>query len=94
MGVLAEALRSFSIAGLYITFVLAVGRFIRYQLSNLRFRIPFENFPSCDRLLAICEDIYAARAEGEHELEEALFWTLIKIYRSPHILMEYTKRTR
>ncbi len=43
------------------------------------------------RLVAICEDIYAARAAGELELEEGLFWTLIKIYRAPYILMEYTK---
>lgn len=43
------------------------------------------------RLVAICEDIYAARAEGELELEEGLFWTLVKIYRAPYMLMEYTK---
>jgi len=43
------------------------------------------------RLLAICENIYAARAEGELEVEEVLYWTLVKIYRSPHMLLEYTK---
>ncbi|KAK3014136.1 hypothetical protein RJ639_007928 [Escallonia herrerae] len=69
-GILGETLNKFSIWGLYITFVLAVGRFIRLQCSDLRMRIPFENLPSCDRLLAICEDIYAARAEGELEVEE------------------------
>ncbi|XP_062084665.1 piezo-type mechanosensitive ion channel homolog isoform X2 [Humulus lupulus] len=90
-GILGETLSKFSIWGLYITFVLAVGRFIRLQCSDLRMRIPFENLPSCDRLLAICEDIYAARAEGELEVEEVLYWTLIKIYRSPHMLLEYTK---
>ncbi|KAF2307153.1 hypothetical protein GH714_025142 [Hevea brasiliensis] len=42
-------------------------------------------------LMAICEDIYAARAEGELEVEEVLYWTLVKIYRSPHMLLEYTK---
>lgn len=45
---------------------------------------------SC-RLIAICEDIYAARAEGELGIEEVLYWTLVKIYRSPHMLLEYTK---
>ncbi|XP_050223428.1 piezo-type mechanosensitive ion channel homolog isoform X2 [Mercurialis annua] len=90
-GILGETLSKFSIWGLYITFVLAVGRFIRLQCSDLRMRIPFENLPSCDRLLAICEDIYAARAEGELEVEEVLYWTLVKIYRSPHMLIEYTK---
>ncbi|KAL8513510.1 hypothetical protein ACS0TY_012829 [Phlomoides rotata] len=90
-GFLGETLSKFSIWGLYITFVLAVGRFIRLQCSDLRMRIPFENLPSCDRLIAICEDIYAARAEGELEVEEVLYWTLVKIYRSPHMLLEYTK---
>ncbi|BBN02016.1 piezo-type mechanosensitive ion channel component 1/2 [Marchantia polymorpha subsp. ruderalis] len=90
-GIIGETLSKFSIWSLYITFVLAVGRFIRLQCSDIRMRIPFENFPACDRVVAICEDIYAARAERELELEEGLFWTLIKIYRSPHILMEYTK---
>uniref|UniRef100_A0A5B7BCU2 Uncharacterized protein n=1 Tax=Davidia involucrata TaxID=16924 RepID=A0A5B7BCU2_DAVIN len=90
-GFLGETLSKFSIWGLYITFVLAVGRFIRLQCSDLRMRIPYENLPSCDRLIAICEDIYAARAEGELGVEEVLYWTLVKIYRSPHMLLEYTK---
>ncbi|XP_021727828.1 piezo-type mechanosensitive ion channel homolog [Chenopodium quinoa] len=90
-GLLGDTLSKFSIWGLYITFVLAVGRFIRLQCSDLRMRIPYENLPSCDRLIAICEDIYAARAEGELGVEEVLYWTLVKIYRSPHMLLEYTK---
>nr|XP_027114534.1 piezo-type mechanosensitive ion channel homolog [Coffea arabica] len=91
-GIIGDTLSKFSIWGLYITFVLAVGRFIRLQCSDLRMRIPFEDLPYCDRLIAICEDIYAARAEGELEVEEVLYWTLVKIYRSPHMLLEYTKR--
>ncbi|XP_050265819.1 piezo-type mechanosensitive ion channel homolog [Quercus robur] len=90
-GIIGDTLSKFSIWGLYITFVLAVGRFIRLQCSDLRMRIPYENLPSCDRLIAICEDIYAARAEGELGVEEVLYWTLVKIYRSPHMLLEYTK---
>ncbi|CAN1232869.1 Piezo-type mechanosensitive ion channel homolog, partial [Linum perenne] len=89
-GIIGETLSKFSIWGLYITFVLAVGRFIRLQCSDLRMRIPFENLPSCERLLAICENIYAARAEGELEVEEVLYWTLVKIFRTPHMLLEYT----
>ncbi|KAL9683988.1 hypothetical protein QQ045_021419 [Rhodiola kirilowii] len=90
-GILGDTLSKFSIWGLYITFVLAVGRFVRLQCSDLRMRIPYENLPTCDRLIAICEDIYAARAEGELGVEEVLYWTLVKIYRSPHMLLEYTK---
>ncbi|BFG43240.1 hypothetical protein CerSpe_295140 [Prunus speciosa] len=80
-GILGDTLSKFSIW----------GRFIRLQCSDLRMRIPYENLPSCDRLIAICEDIYAARAEGELGVEEVLYWTLVKIYRSPHMLLEYTK---
>ncbi|KAL8092740.1 hypothetical protein AgCh_034845 [Apium graveolens] len=90
-GFLGETLSKFSIWGLYITFVLAVGRFIRLQCADLRMRIPYENLPSCDRLIAIVEDLYAARAEGELGVEEVLYWTVVKIYRSPHMLLEYTK---
>lgn len=90
-GILGETLSKFSIWSLYLTFVLAVGRFIRLQCSDLRMRIPYENLPSCERLIEICEDIYAARAEGELEIEEVLYWTLVEIYRSPHKLLEYTK---
>ncbi|XP_020211265.1 piezo-type mechanosensitive ion channel homolog isoform X2 [Cajanus cajan] len=90
-GIIGDTLSKFSIWGLYITFVLAVGRFIRLQCSDLRMRIPFENLPHCDRLMAICEDIYAARAAGELEVEEVLYGTLVKIYRSPHMLLEYTR---
>ncbi|KAI4369413.1 hypothetical protein MLD38_017853 [Melastoma candidum] len=91
-GILGETLSKFSIWGLYLTFVLAVGRFIRLQCADLRMRIPYENLPSCDRLLAICENIYTARAEGVLEVEEVLYWTLVKIYRTSHMLLEYTKK--
>ncbi|KAH9786048.1 Piezo-type mechanosensitive ion channel-like [Citrus sinensis] len=81
-GILGDTLSKFSIWGLYITFVLAVGRFIRLQCSDLRMRIPFENLPSCDRLIAICEDIYSARAEGEHEVEERCSGGILVLHSS------------
>ncbi|CAI5528570.1 unnamed protein product [Closterium sp. Naga37s-1] len=48
-GVLGEAMQTFSITGLYVTFVLALGRLIRSQSSDLRLKIPYENLPSCER---------------------------------------------
>ena len=38
------------------------------------------------------QDIYIARAEGELELEEELYWALVNIYRSPTVMFELTKR--
>lgn len=53
-GIIGDTLSNFSIWGLYLTFVLAVGRFIRLQCADLRMRIPYENLPYCDRSLDSC----------------------------------------
>ncbi len=42
----------------------AIGRFLRLSVANLRLRIPTEDLPSTRRLVALCQDIYVARAEG------------------------------
>ena len=41
--------------------------------------------------VAPAQDIYIARAEGELELEEELYWALINIYRSPSVMFELTR---
>ena len=41
--------------------------------------------------LPASQDIYIARAEGELELEEELYWALINIYRSPGVMFELTR---
>ena len=46
------------------------------------------------RLVRLCEDIYAMRAAKEFALEERLYWLLIRIYRSPAVLFEFTRTTR
>jgi hypothetical protein len=37
------------------------------------------------------QDIYIARAEGELQLEEELFYLLLKIYKTPKLLNELTR---
>ena len=46
------------------------------------------------RLTALCEDVYAARAEGELALEEELYWIIIRIYRLPQVLYDMTKKNQ
>ena len=41
---------------------------------------------------ALIDDIYIARAEGDLEMEEELFWTLVTIYRVPSVLFELTRK--
>ena len=40
----------------------------------------------------LLQDIYIARAEGDLELEEELYWALINIYRSPAVMFEITRK--
>jgi hypothetical protein len=39
----------------------------------------------------LSQDIYIARAEGELQLEEELFYLLLKIFKSPRLLNELTR---
>ncbi|CAL8464921.1 g4456 [Coccomyxa elongata] len=91
-GIIGQTLSSFGITGLYITFVFGIGRFLRFSTQNARMRIQYEDLPTTQRLVALCQDIYIARAEGELELEEELYWALVNIYRSPAVMFELTKR--
>ena len=52
----------------------------------------YEDLPNTKRLVALCEDIYIARAEGELLLEGELYFAMISIYRSPQVLFELTKK--
>lgn len=91
-GFLGQTLSSFGITGLYITFVFGFGRFLRLAATNSRMRIMYEDLPTTKRLIALCQDIYIARAQGELALEEELYWALINIYRSPAVMFELTKK--
>lgn len=91
-GLLGQTLSSFGITGLYITFVFGIGRFLRLAATNIRMRIMYEDLPTTKRLIALCQDIYIARAQGELALEEELYWALINIYRSPAVMFELTKK--
>ena len=93
------ALASFSkfvggLTGVYVVYVLAVGSFARQFTTNLTQHIPYMELPSTHRLVRLCEDIYAMRAAKEFALEERLYWLLIRIYRSPAVLFEFTRTTR
>jgi hypothetical protein len=77
--------------GVYVVLVLAVAAAVRSVTLNMRLFVPFDDLPCTMRLRALCHDIYAMRLAGELRLEEELFCTLIRIYRTPTVLFEFTK---
>ena len=51
-----------------------------------------EQLPTTERLQKIIDDLDAARAEKELAVEEELYWSLIRIYRSPAVLFDLTAK--
>jgi len=89
-GLIGETINRFGVIGLYSVVVYGIGRFLRSSIINLRMRIPYENFPTTQRLISLCQDIYIARAEGLLELEEELYEALLAVYRLPDLMYELT----
>jgi len=90
---LLRGLASVGLIGLYLGVVLAVARFLRLSVTDLAFRIIYEDMPACEELISYCEDIYMARQDGDLVLEEELFRELVEIYRSPETIIGRTVRT-
>jgi hypothetical protein len=90
---LLRSLASVGLIGLYVGVVLAVARFLRLSVTDLAFRIIYEDMPACEELISYCEDIYMARQDGDLVLEEELFRELVEIYRSPETIIGRTVRT-
>ena len=93
-GIIGTFLSSKGITGLYITFVFLIGRIIRSLVANRLLQIPHFELPCTRKLQILCDDVRAARAELDLELEELLYKALIRIYRSTELLYEITRDTK
>jgi len=86
----SSAFSSYSIITLYVTFVFSVSRFLRIYVLGMSARIIYENIPDVTFVKDLCHDVYSARWDREHELEEQMFGQLIQLYRSPEMLLTKT----
>ncbi len=80
-----------SIVGIYATLVYAVGKFVRIFFDRISQRVIYEEMPEPSDLIELCEGIYIFRNQRQLENENSLYDLLIRIYRSPEILIEITK---
>ena len=80
-----------SIIGLYLSFILVVGRFLRMSSTGLIQKIQFIHLPNVDKIMKLCLDFYLVREAGEFELEEELFAKLIFLYRSTETMVKVTR---
>eukprot|EP01017_Pseudomicrothorax_dubius_P009121 TRINITY_DN13051_c0_g1_i1.p1 TRINITY_DN13051_c0_g1~~TRINITY_DN13051_c0_g1_i1.p1 ORF type:complete len:203 (+),score=41.95 TRINITY_DN13051_c0_g1_i1:210-818(+) len=79
-----------SVVGLYVTIVLAIGRFVRLIFDKISQRVIYEEMPRTTDLMEFCDGIYIARLEGDLKREQYLYDMLIKLYRSPELLLKLT----
>ena len=86
-------LASYGVVALYVTGVLAVGRFLRMAFNDISQKIPYQDMPQVRTLQTVCHLIRLARArrpDPDLLLEERLFRLLISIYRSTEAMGLWT----
>ncbi len=54
-------------------------------------KVIYEEMPDCNQLIEFCDCIYMARKEQDLHREMQLFNLLIRIYRSPELLIQLTR---
>jgi len=88
------------VVGLYVSVVFVVGRLLRGYVARLGDRVAYEDMEDVTVPMHLCKSILLARQEAgtteEHEhaleLENLLFWELIRLYRQPDKLYRYTTK--
>jgi hypothetical protein len=88
--ILGDSLRDMSVIGFYVTIVLAIGQLIKSIFTNMTMKVIYEEMPVCDQLIELCGSIYMARKENDLKREKKLYDLLIRIYRSPELLIQLT----
>ena len=83
----------FSVIGLYLSFILLIGRMLRISTTGQSVTISFRELPHVDNILRLCLDIYLVREMQEFRLEEDLYAKLIFVYRSAETRVKWTRLT-
>eukprot|EP00427_Karlodinium_veneficum_P048588 CAMPEP_0169246408 /NCGR_PEP_ID=MMETSP1016-20121227/34716_1 /TAXON_ID=342587 /ORGANISM="Karlodinium micrum, Strain CCMP2283" /LENGTH=576 /DNA_ID=CAMNT_0009326981 /DNA_START=42 /DNA_END=1769 /DNA_ORIENTATION=+ len=83
-----------SLVAIYLTVVLTIGNIIRRLFVDASKRIIYEEMPETELLLDLCNGIYIARIQGNLKAEYDLYHELLRIYRSPELLLDVTKEKR
>ena len=60
------------------------------MFDKMSTRVIYEEMPNTQDIWDLCESIYIARIEGDLKKEQRLYDLLIRIYRSPEILLKLT----
>lgn len=80
---------SFSVSVLYFSVVLVLGRYLRNTFQDSSKRAIYEEIPDSSFLLDLVVAINLARDHRELQTEMKLYYCLMKVLRSTHLLLVY-----
>ena len=82
---------SIGIIGLYVTVVYAIGKCVRMFFDRISQRVIYEEMKNTEPLIELCDGIDIYRKNNNLEKELYLYELLIKLYRSPEVIIAITK---
>jgi len=82
---------SLTIIGIYVTVIYTIGRVLRLYFQDRSKFVLYEELPDTQLLLDLCNGIYIARIQGQLAAEYHLYYELIRILRSPELLLEVSQ---
>ncbi|XP_064641354.1 piezo-type mechanosensitive ion channel component 2-like isoform X4 [Lineus longissimus] len=80
-----------TIIGIYVSFILLIGKFLRTMFTGMKEDAKYRQMPYVDRIRELCFNIYLARESHDFALEEELFAKLVFVYRSPETMIKWSR---
>ena len=79
-----------SVLAFYIAIVYLVGKLLRATCGGTRYQLGLDQLPDVTSLLEVIEAIHLARSTGRLKRETQLHEMLLRLYRSPAVLLQIT----
>ena len=89
-GTAASSLTGGGVLVFYVVVVYAIGRMVRSGLGNTRYKIMLDELPDVKDIVEIIEAMHLARKSGQLQRETELHEMLLRLYRSPAVLLQIT----
>ncbi|CAE8741522.1 unnamed protein product [Polarella glacialis] len=85
---------SYGVMGIYLGVVYTIGRFLRMVFQDSSKRVIYEELHETELLEDLCNGIYIARITGDLVMEYEFYYELLRIFRSPELLLDISKPKR
>jgi len=82
----------YGIVTFYVAVVFTIANFIRLSTSDQTYTLVYDKMLNVDDLLILCEAVYISRYTKDFKREETLFRILVRVFRSPEMILKLTKR--